>query len=140
MGPVFKYLCNSLYPTTEIRTPQILIDIKNDEYNPSREQLSEAIKLCEGRISQLNSLGNQIRLLRTLPPINKLIEIGKRSRKLNTLLWEQLGQSWRIMKQYIHPPLAQNALILYKTITGHQITVPQVSEALYTSFKEQGSH
>lgn len=138
LSSIFKYLCNSLYPTAEIKTPQVLIDIKNGEYNPSRDQLSEAIKLCENRISQLNSLASQIKLLRALPPINKLIEIGKRSRRLNTLLWEQLGQSWRIMKQYIHPPLAQNALVVYKTITGRQITVPQVSEALYMSFEQQG--
>ncbi|MEK7164023.1 MAG: LAGLIDADG family homing endonuclease, partial [Patescibacteria group bacterium] len=135
---IFKYLCNCLYPSTEIKTPQILIDIKNGEYNPSRDQLLVAINLCEERISQLNSLNNHIQLLRSLPPINKLIEIGKRSRRLNTLLWEQLGQSWRIMKQYLHPPLAQNALILYRTITSHQVTVPQISEALYVSFKEQG--
>jgi intein/homing endonuclease len=138
LAPMFRKLNNWLYPSSEIKTPQIIIDVKNGEYNPSRDQLLETIKLCESRISQINSLGNQIQLLRALPPITKLIAIGKRSRRLNALLWEQLGQSWRIMKQYIHPPLAQNALILYQTITGHQITVPQVSDALYTSFKEQG--
>lgn len=138
LDSVFKYLCQNLYPTTEIKTPQVLVDIKNNEYNPSRDQLLEAIKLCESRISQIDSLSSKIQLLRALPPINKLIEIGKRSRRLNTLLWEELGQSWRIMKHNIHPPLAQNALVLYRTITGHQVTVPQVSEALYTSFKEQG--
>ncbi len=138
LGSVFKHLCQNLYPTTEIKTPQILIDIKNGEYNPSRDQLLVAIKLCEERISQLHSLSSHISLLRNLPPISKLIEIGKKNRKLNTLLWEQLGQSWRTMKQYLNPPLAKNALVVFSTISGHQITVPQVTNAIYTSFKEQG--
>ncbi len=138
LGPAFKYLCLTLYPTTEIKTPQIIIDIKNGEYNPSRDQLLVAIKFCENRISQLRSLDSHIQLLRNLPPVSKLIEIGKKSRKLNGLLWEQLGQSWRTMKQYLNPPLAKNVLVVYSTISGHQITVPQVTKAIYTSFKEQG--
>ncbi|MBI4035090.1 MAG: hypothetical protein HY381_01680 [Candidatus Chisholmbacteria bacterium] len=138
LGPIFKYLYNTLYPTSEIKAPQIIIDIKNGEYNPSRDQLLESIKLCQERIFQLCSLNSHIQLLRNLPPISKLIEIGKRNRKLNSLLWKQLGQSWRVMKQYLHPPLAKNVLVVYSTITGHPITIPQVSQALYTSFKEQG--
>ena len=135
---IFKYLYRTLYPTSEIKAPQIIIDIKNGEYNPSRGQLLKSIKLCQERISQLHSLNAHIQLLRNLPPLSKLIQIGKSNRKINSLLWEQLGQSWRVMKQYLHPPLAKNTLIVYSTITGHQITVPQVSQALHTSFKQQG--
>ena len=138
LEPIFNSLYQSLYPTSEIKAPQIIVDLKNGEYQPSRTQLLTAINLCEKRISELRSLSAHIELLKHLPPVSKLITIGSKSRRLNHLLWQQLGQSWRVMKRYLHPPLAQNVLLAYQTITGHVLSLPQVTSALYSSFKYQG--
>ena len=134
----FKYLYKSLYPTSEIKAPQKIIDIKNGLYNPSREELSVVIALCEHRLAELRSLAPYIEILRSLPSVSRIIEAGSKSRQFNQKLWAALGQSWRIMKRRLHPPLAQNTLLAYQTITGRTISLPQISTALYSSFKEQG--
>lgn len=134
----FKYLYKTLYPTSEIKAPQVIIDLKNGEYHPSPSQLSEAISLCQARIQELRSLNQYIQVLRDLPSVSRLINIGRKSRRLNRLLWAQLGQSWRIMKNYIHPPLTRNVLLAHQTISGKNLALPDVSSALYTAFKQQG--
>jgi len=35
LQPIFKHLYKSIYPTSEIKTPQVIIDIKNGNYNKS---------------------------------------------------------------------------------------------------------
>ena len=138
LQPIFNYLCRSLFPTSEIKTPQVLIDIKNGEYSPSPEQLKHAMDLCEERIQEILSLRPHIELLLGLPSVSRVIEIGKKSSRLNQLLWTRLGQSWRIMKNLIHPPLTKNVLLAYQTISGKSLALPNVSAALYTAFKQQG--
>ncbi|MBI5358392.1 ATP-binding protein [Candidatus Amesbacteria bacterium] len=138
LAPVFKKLNNWLYPSSEIKTPQIIIDLKKGEYNPSRDQLLQAIYLCKERITKLKSLRENILLLRTLPSLAWLIRIGSKSRFLNKLLWQNLGHSWQTMKSLAHQPLAKNALLAYQTISGQQYRSEQIGVVLYESFKEQG--
>lgn len=138
LQPIFRHLYKSIYPTSEIKTPQVIIDIKNGNYNPSREQLSHAISLCEDRLNQLRSLAPYIKILRELPSVSRLIRLGSRNRQFNRLLWEKLNQSWRTMKRFLNPPFTKNVLVVYQTISGNTITAPQLSSFLYSSFKEQG--
>ncbi|MBI5356370.1 hypothetical protein HZB78_02030 [Candidatus Collierbacteria bacterium] len=138
LQPIFKHLSKSIYPTSEIKTPQVIIDIKNGNYNPSRKQLLHAISLCEIRLNQLRSLAPYIKLLRELPSVSRLVRLGSKSKQFNRLLWEKLGDSWRNIKRFLHPPLTQNALFVYQTVSGKTLTASLLSSVLYEAFKQQG--
>ncbi|MEK6537887.1 MAG: LAGLIDADG family homing endonuclease, partial [Nitrospirota bacterium] len=135
---VFRHIYNSIYPTSEIKAPQIIIDIKNGIYSPSREQLLRAVSLCENRLNQLRSIAPYIKILRELPPVSRLISLGSKNKLFNHILWENLGDSWRNIKRCLHPPLVKNALFVYQTVSGKMLTAPLLSSTLYSAFKEQG--
>lgn len=135
---IFRHIYNSIYPTAEIKAPQIIIDLKNGNYNPSREQLLRAISLCEARLSHLRSIAPYIKLLRDLPSIYRLVRLGSKSKLFNRILWEKLGDSWRNIKKFLHPPLTQNILVVYQTVSGKTLTAPLLASTLYSAFKQQG--
>ncbi len=138
LRPIFDHLYKSLFSSTEIPSAPNLSPLKREIFNPSREQIQQFIKACEKRLDQLRSTNNHIQLLRSLPSISTIISKGSSKRSLNKKLWQTLGQSWRIMKNSTHPPLATNALLAFQTVSGQTITLPQVNYALYHSFKNQG--
>ncbi|MBI4039477.1 ATP-binding protein [Candidatus Daviesbacteria bacterium] len=138
LQPIFNYLYKALFSSGKIPSPVNLSPLKRGVFEPSREELNKFIEACEKRLQELSSLNNHISLLRKLPTLATLIRRGSTNRKLNGKLWQTLGQSWRIMKNYIHPPLATNALLAYQTISGNVVNLAQLNTALYDSFKYQG--
>lgn len=138
LQPIFKYLHKTLFSSSEISSPANLVALKNGVFDPSPAQLKEFIADCEKRLKELRSLANHIQLLRSLPSLSTIIKRGSSSRRLNRALWQALGQSWRIMKNLVHPPLMTNALLAYQTISGQVIALPTINNALYSSFKYQG--
>lgn len=138
LQPLFKHLYAALYPSTEVPAPQKLITLKNGVYEPSREEVFKVIEICEQRITELKSLKFQIKLLKSLPSLSKIIKKGSKSRKLNSQLWQALGESWRGMKNNFYIPFTKNALLAYQTITGQTIALSELNTAIYTSFKQQG--
>lgn len=138
LKPIFDYLYKSLFLSSEIPGAQNLSPLKREIFKPSREQLGMFIEACEKRLEELRSTDEQIKFLRGLPPVSKIIHQGSSNRRLNRKLWQALGASWRVMKSATHPPLVTNALLAYQTISGQKITLPQVNYALYNSFKNQG--
>lgn len=135
---IFRHIYNSIYPTSEIKTPQVVIDIKNGVYSPSREQVLRAVSLCEDRLEQLRSLTPYIKMLRELPSISRLVRLGSKSKLYNRILWEKLGESWRNIKRFLHPPLIQNILVVYQTVSGRTLTALLLASTLYAAFKQQG--
>lgn len=136
--PIFDYLYKSLFSSSELPSPQNLSPLKREIFAPSRGQLKLFIEACEKRIAELRDTNEHVKFLRNLPSTTDIIRRGSANRKLNKKLWQDLGDSWRIMKNSIYPPLATNALRAYETISGQKITLPEVNYALYHSFRQQG--
>lgn len=138
LQPIFKYLYKTLFGSSEIHTPTNIIALKNGVFDPSPKELLQFIERCESRLQELRSLRSHIQLLKKLPSLSSLIKRASKNRKLNGLLWKALGDSWRNMKNFLYPPLAKNALLVYQTVTGETLTLPELNTALYSSFKHQG--
>jgi len=138
LQPIYNYLYKCLFSSTEIPSPPNLSDLRKNGFSPSRKQLQEFILACEERISDMRSLRNQIQLLSKLPSLEKIISRGSSNRKVNHRLWETLGVSWNNMKLLLHTPLTNNVLIAYQTITGQNLFLTDINQAIYNSFKQQG--
>ncbi|MCL5675972.1 MAG: hypothetical protein M1120_02495 [Patescibacteria group bacterium] len=133
----FKTLYRQLYQGDKTKSPVNFSPLKRGVFNPSRDELRTIITLCENRIAELKKIREQIVLLKALPSLNQLINKAKR-RSLNRLCWQELGQSWRLIKnQEVRPGLI-NVLRLYKTINGETIAVPEIKETIYETFSGLG--
>ena len=109
LEPLFQKIYKTLYGSTEIKSPGNLSSLARGVFSPSREEVKKIITQCEKRI-----------------------------KKLNRLLWQDLGQSWRIMKKKEVIPGVVNVLRAYKTVTGETITVPELKQTLYETFSGMG--
>lgn len=138
LQPIFAYLSKTLYPSSEIKTPQVLVNLKNGRFSPSGKEVLHVVSLCEDRLEQLRSLTPYIKMLRELPSISRLVRLGSKSKLYNRILWEKLGDSWRNIKRFLYPPLTQNILVVYQTVSGKTLTAPLLASTLYTAFKQQG--
>lgn len=104
-------------------------------YNPSPKNLNNIISKIEEKIAYIKNLEPQINSLSALPELQTIVEAGKGNKELNKLLWNKLGQSWRLMKnQTINPKFAnvsKAAQIIYNT----EYALEAIKEEVHTSFK-----
>jgi len=117
---------------------QSISPLKRDVFRPSPEFLKKTIREIETRIENLKEIGLQVIPLETLPPLSSVIERGKSSRQLNGLLWQELGQSWRLMKNEKVNPGCQNVFKAIKTTTGYQYNLPEIKNIIWSGFKNFG--
>lgn len=111
-------------------------NIKNGFYNPSREKLKQVINTIEQRIEQFIELGKKFKVLQTLPQLSSIIEAGKNDKKLNTLLWNNLGQSWRLMKNKEIHPRSVNVFKAARIIDDTPHSLTDIKQAVHTGFKQ----
>ena len=138
LAPIYKEIYNKLYSGDAVKAPQIFINLKNGRFDPSPNLLKKVISLIEDRIFEIKGLRGQITTLRQLPDLETIIHRGRHNRKLNQKLWQDLGQSWRLMKNQEIQPMAINVLRAYKTITGETISLPTVLYTAYNSASDLG--
>ncbi|MBI4999888.1 ATP-binding protein [Candidatus Gottesmanbacteria bacterium] len=138
LEPIFKKLYSRLYLGDDIKGPVNLSPLKRGVFSPSKEQLKEIVRAIENRISELRQLKTKVKFLNQLPQIEVLIEKGSKNRKLNHLLWRELGHSWQLMKKRQVRPGTINVLRAYKTITGETVALPEVKQVLYETFQTVG--
>lgn len=132
LAPLFRKLYNQLFSGTKTHTDQSFIAIKNGVYNPSPKELLKHIAVCRKRIKQIRAERNQIHQLNSLPSLEGLIKKGKR-KPYNALLWQELGQTWRLMKNQQVQPYTSTVLQAHKTISGETITTNEVITSLQNS-------
>ncbi|PIS14195.1 hypothetical protein COT65_00140 [Candidatus Shapirobacteria bacterium CG09_land_8_20_14_0_10_47_13] len=138
LEPILKKLYRALFSASEIKAPAYFCELMRGEKTPSREILKQIIKDCEGRIQGLKENRQKIIFLKSLPDLKELCQRTTYHRKLNRLAWQNLGQSWRLMKNQAVSPGLVNVLRLYQTVDGQTIAVPEVKETIYQSFAVSG--
>lgn len=139
LGAVFKKIYNQLYTGDDVAAPINFSPMKRSVFAPSRKELKSTIQAMDNRIAELKDLRQKIMYLDQLPELKALVNRASRSRKLNHLLWQELGQSWRLMKKGEVIPRAINVLRAHKTITGETIILPEVKQVLYEVFRKSGT-
>lgn len=137
LAPIFQKLYAMLYQGNSIKGPTNLSPLKRKIFNPSPKQLEHTITAIESRIAELRKLRQNVLFLNSLPDLDTIIRRGSR-RHTNRLLWQELGQSWRLMKKKMVASGAINVLRAYKTITGETIHLPEVKQVLYETYKDAG--
>jgi len=107
-------------------------------FKPSPKFLKQTIREIEARIENLKQIGSQIISLESLPFLASVIEKGKNNRQLNGLLWQELGQSWRLMKNKEVNPGCQNVFKAIQTIDGYEYNLPEIKNTVWSGFKNFG--
>jgi len=103
--------------------------------NPSPERLKTVIKEIEGRIEEFKNLESTFKVLKELPELTEIIEIGKNNKELNQKLWQALGSSWAWMRKEVRP-FAQNAFETIKTVEDKNYSLNEIKGKIHLGFKE----
>lgn len=138
LGSTLKKLYTMLYYGNAVRAPTNLSPLKRGVFSPSPQQLSDIIQAAQNRIEELRQLRKNIVFLHRLPNLSTLILRGSKNKRLNKLLWKELGYSWQLMKTRRVVPGTINVLRAYKTISGETITMPEIKHILYETCKKTG--
>jgi len=120
----------------QLRGIQDLSNLARKHYRSSPKKLKEIIKIIEERIKRFEDLGATYKILSELPELSTIIELGKNDRNLNKILWQTLGQSWRVVKNEGVKPFSKNAFKIIEIVTGKAFSLGEVKKAIYSGFKE----
>ena len=130
-GEIYNFFSPQLHGISEIS------DFKNGFRNPSPERLNKVIEQIEQRVERFKGLRGKFEILKTLPTLDSIINLGKNDKDLNRTLWQILGQSWRLMKnKEVQPRLAN----VFKAIKALNLTpcpaVAELKQTIHSGFKE----
>jgi intein/homing endonuclease len=132
---VLKEIYHQLFKC-QLHGIQDLSNLARKHYRPSPKKLKEIIKIIEERIKKFEDLGATYKILSELPELSTIIELGKNDRNLNKILWQNLGQSWRVVKNEGVKPFSKNALKIIEITTGKTFPFWEVKKAIHSGFKE----
>ncbi len=110
--------------------------LKRGIYNPSPENLQKIIKKIEERIVAFKKLESTFDILNKLPQLADIINLGKNNKDLNKVLWRELGHNWHIMRGEKFKTGSKNVFRALKTISGNEISLVQIKEAIHNGFLE----
>jgi len=128
-----------LYSSPSTKSPNNLSPTKRGIFNPSRQTLNRLIKRFEQKIAQIEHLPkNGFKAIDQLTELQILTNKIKNSKRLNSLAWQQLGQSWQLIKNQQVSPGANNIFKLLKTVEGYEYPISIVKKEIYHSFKVLG--
>ncbi len=133
-----KQIYNILYHHRQIGAPKRLIEIKNGMYHPSRTELLKLIDSLQPRIQEITDQEKTIYQLLKLPQWQDLAEYGARHKKLNRVLWQQLGQTWRLFKNKQVRPQINTVLQVYQTTHGQVVSKEQIYSQINSGFQNLG--
>ena len=133
----FKKIYSTLYNSNN-KAPQRLINIKDGFYNPTPKELLKVIDEVKPRLKEIENEAENIFTLLKLPQWQDLALEGSVKKSLNKKLWQNLGQTWRIMKKRQVAPQINTVLKVYETLHGPVFTKEQIYGAINHSFKTLG--
>ena len=134
LKPIFQEIYQS-FPPLFWRAPGT-IAWRNGSRNPSPQHLKRAIEKIEERIQYFKDLAPTYQVLRELPELATIINLGKDNKILNRELWQTLGQSWRVVKNKNVKPGSINAFKMIEVVNGRSYHLPEIKKALYSGFQE----
>lgn len=104
--------------------------------HPSPEHLQKIINKIDERILYFKKLAPTFDILNELPELATIIELGKNNKELNKALWQELGQSWRVMKNQEVAPKSLNVFKAISAIYDKTYNLEDVKESIHIGFKE----
>ncbi|MEO8637924.1 MAG: LAGLIDADG family homing endonuclease [Candidatus Taylorbacteria bacterium] len=110
LGNIFKEL--ELLLGNSIRVHENNSDfhaVKREIYHPSREKLREIVENVSKTLQTIETKAELFAELSHLPTIESLLELADKNKKINELLWQELGSSWPTIRNGMKPRVA-NAL------------------------------
>lgn len=110
--------------------------LKRESHFSSPENLQRVINKIEERILYFKNLFSTFKNLGQLPNLPEIINIGKNNTQLNKILWRNLGQSWRLMKNGQVLPRAINVFKVVNATYNENYNLQEVKTAIHTGFKE----
>jgi len=123
--------------SSQLHGMQDFIDIKNGSYKPSRKKLRKIVKRIEEKMEYFKSFGsNKFKALKTLPSLNSIINTGGTNKGLNRILWQELGNSWQLMKSQKVQPRSANVFKVAQIVGGDSHSLVEVKRAIHFGFKE----
>jgi len=112
---------------------------KNNSYKPSREKLKQVIQEIKTRIERFKGLRGKFEILKRLPSLSSVVSLGANNKELNSKLWQELGQSWRLMKNEQVKPGLVNVLKAMKIVGFTPCpTIVGIKNNIYSGFREMG--
>jgi len=132
---VLKEIYHQLFKC-QLHGIQDLSNLVRKHYYPSPKKLKEIIEIIEERIKRFEDLGATYKILSELPELSMIIELGKNDKNLNKILWQTLGQSWRVVKNEEVKPFSKNAFKIIEITTGQTFSFGGIKKAIYSGFKE----
>jgi len=138
LEPIFQKIYKALFSSTEVKSPDNLSPLKRGIFTPSRKELKKLITQVEKRVAKIKAAKDDVWRLKHLPHLETFCQRAAGKRKLNRLLWQELGQSWRLMKNKEVIPFTHTVLRAVKTINGETITIPETHETIYNLFNLYG--
>lgn len=139
LGPILQEIFDVLYDSPYIKSPANLSSIKRNIFNPSSQTVNLIINQIENDIdSLLTKTAARIRYLKKLPRQSVLVESGKLIPQLNTLLWQELGESWRLTKKGLINMGAGNALRATRVVFNELYDLGDIRKEIIASFAELG--
>ncbi len=135
---IFQKIYNLLYSSSSVPSPANLSPIKRKVFSPSRSLLKRLITEIEERAKQIKRMNSKLALLRQLPELKSFCQMACLNKKMNSILWQELGESWRLMKTEKVVVGTKNVLRAYQTASGQTISLSEVKKVIYSSFSALG--
>lgn len=136
LGPVFQEIYQ-LFPPLLHGFSEVG-DWKIGRRNPSPHHLLKVVNKIEEKIQYFKDLTSTFKVLSKLPELKTIIDFGKNNKKINQVLWQVLGQSWRMIKNEEVRPGSVNVFKALKVINGnsYSVSVEEVKSAIHRGFRE----
>lgn len=128
-----------LYDSPYVASPPNFSPIKSGSFNPSPKALKNLIDSIQNKINSLSiNTKQRIEYLKQLPRQSVILESGKLIPTLNTILWQELGQSWRLAKNGMVTMGIGNALKATQIIFNESYDLRRVRKEIISTFSELG--
>ena len=139
IGNLITEVWRTLYHSPYTTSPTNLIPVKNGTFSPSPQVLQILLKQINQRIDYLETTtAARIAYLRQLPRKSVLIESGRIIPQLNILLWQYMGQSWRLAKNGAVTMGVGNALKATQVVFGETYQLDKIRQETIAAFAELG--
>ncbi len=137
LEPIFKKVWEVLYNCPYLSSPANLSAIKRGVFSPSPQTVRSVIDEIENRINCLSTVtASRLKYLRSLPRQSVILESGRLIPQINSLLWQELGESWRLSKNGLVTMGIGNALRASRVIFNQNYDLNRIRTEIINSFAE----
>lgn len=140
--PEVKNIFEEIYQLFGFQLSEIpeISEWKRGIRRPSPKHLKKVIKKIRNKIEHFKNLEYQFKVLSELPELNSIIKTGKDNKDLNSKLWQELGESWRLMKNKEIKPKSKNAFRAINIVKQIPFSLIELKNKTHLGFQEMNIH